>query len=192
MMLAKISFRGAAFAALLLLTAVPALAQRRRDPLTDDEVDQLREQAQSPDDRLKLWVKFTRARILAIDQVRGDPQLGADRPKRIHDLIEDVGEMLNEIDDNMGSYAKDRWDIRKELKEIVELTSELQLKLRSLKEATDPESIKALPTYRFVLQDTTEANKNLADDARELLEQQNEQAKEKDPAKKLKKVQKDK
>jgi uncharacterized coiled-coil DUF342 family protein len=189
-MSSKISFRCLAFAALLLITTLPALAQRRRDPLTDAEVDQLREQAQNPEDRLKLWVKFTRARIVAMDQLRGDPKLAAERPQRIHDLIEDLGEMVGEIDDNMSTYAKDRWDIRKELKEIVEMTSELEVKLRSLKEATDPESVKELPTYRFVLQDTTEAVKNLADDARDALDQQNEQAKEKDPAKKLRKVQK--
>ena len=179
-----------ALLAMLALASLAAHAQKRRDPLTDDEVDQLREQAQNPEDRLKFWVKFTRARIAAMDQLRGDPKLAADRPQRIHDLLADLGDMTGEIDDNMSMYAKDRWDIRKPLKDIVELADELQVKLRSLKEATDPESVKEGKTYRFVLQDTTEEVKNLGDDARELLEQQNEQAKEKDPAKKLRKVQK--
>lgn len=190
------SARTLALAVLLLITMAPANAhaQRRRDPLTESEIDQLREQAIVPDDRLKLWVKFTRARMAAIDQLRGDPKLAADRPQRIHDLIQDLGEMAGEIDDNMSEYGKERWDIRKELKSIVEMTAEFQPKLRALKEASEgpdaKEAAKEAREYRFVLQDTTEQVNNLADDARELLDQQNEQAKEKDPAKKLRKIQK--
>src|SRR5579884_213089 len=116
-----------ALLALVTLASLFSAAQRRRDPLTEEEADQLREQAQAPDARLKLWVRFTRARIAAIDQLRGDPKLAADRPQRLHDLIADIGEMTGEIDDNMAIYAKDRWDIRKELKEVVELASELQV-----------------------------------------------------------------
>lgn len=183
-------YRTALFIALAVLCVIPSLAQRRRDPLTDDEVDQLREQAQDAEARLKLWLKFTKARMAAMDQLRGDPKLANDRPQRMHDLLADIGEMVEEIDDNAGNYAKDRWDIRKELKEIVEMTSDFQVKLRSLKDATDADSAKELRTYRFVLQDTTEAVNNLGDDARELLDQQNQQAKEKDPAKKLRKLDK--
>src|SRR5205085_5223207 len=154
-----------ALLAVVALASLCAMAQKRRDPLTDDEVDQLREQAQNPEDRLKLWVKFTRARITAMDQLRGDPKLAADRPQRIHDLVEDLGDMVGEIDDNMGMYAKDRWVIRKPLKEVVELASEPQVKLRALKDATDADSQIEAKSYRFVLQDMTDAVKNLADDA---------------------------
>ena len=66
-----------ALLAVVALASLCATAQKRRDPLTDDEVDQLREQAQNPEDRLKLWVKFTRARITAMDQLRGDPKLAS-------------------------------------------------------------------------------------------------------------------
>lgn len=187
----SLRFRHLVVAAVVLLSVLPCCAQRRRDPLTDSEIDKLRDKAQTPDERLKLWVEFTRARIAAVDQLRGDPKLAADRPQRIHDLLEDLGNMVGEVDDNMSDYAKQRWDIRKELKEVVELSSELQVKLRGLKEVTDTDSQKEQKEYRFVLQDTTEAVNNLGDDARELLDQQNEQAKEKDPAKKLRKIEKE-
>ncbi|MBV8207150.1 MAG: hypothetical protein JO041_10180 [Acidobacteria bacterium] len=176
----------AAVLAFLAITTLAVPAQRRRDPLTNQEVDQLREQAQNAEERLKLWIKFTRARLAGLEQTGVDPSAAADRPQRIHELLEDLDEMAGEIDDNMSSYAKDRWDIRKELKEIIELGSEYQMKVRSLKESA--EASREAPTYRFVLQDTTEAFHNLADDARELLDQQNQQAKEKDPAKKLRKL----
>ena len=54
--------------AVLLLTVVASA--RRRDPLTDAESDQLREVAMEPAKRLKLYIKFAEARLVAIDQLR--------------------------------------------------------------------------------------------------------------------------
>jgi len=53
---------------LLSLAAVvcPAWAQRRRDPLTPPEIDQLRDTAWEPEQRLKLYVKFARERLAAV------------------------------------------------------------------------------------------------------------------------------
>ncbi len=64
------------------------LQVRQRDPLTEKEVDDLREVAQEPDKRLKLLVRYARARMAAVDQVRGDPKLAADRGKGLKELIE--------------------------------------------------------------------------------------------------------
>src|SRR6185312_11491738 len=83
-----------------LLTA--ALAGKvRRDPLTDPETDQLREVAQEPAKRLKLYITFARARLTAIEQLRADPKLASDRGRQIHDLLEDFTNIVDEIDDNI-------------------------------------------------------------------------------------------
>src|SRR5215469_13748234 len=86
----------------LLLTM--AAAARRRDPLTEAETDQLREVAREPQQRLKLYIKFAEARLLAIDQLRSGPKAADGRGKKIHDLLEDFTAILDEINDNLDTY----------------------------------------------------------------------------------------
>src|SRR5438067_1761732 len=82
--------RPLAYLMLTLLIALPGRAQvRDRDPLTEKEVDQLRETAIEPEKRLKLMVEFTKARMVAIEQLRTDPKLAKDRGQKIHDLQEE-------------------------------------------------------------------------------------------------------
>jgi endonuclease III len=163
---------------LVLLVSVAASA-RRRDPLTEAEADQLREVATEPYKRLKLLIKFTEARLVAIDQVRVDPKLAKERGKQIHDLLEDFTALLDEINDNLDQYQgrplnkDDRKDFKKGLKELIEADERFDLKLRTLQSATqtDTEARKDYPDFRFVLQDAQEALKSNADMAREYIEE---------------------
>ena len=177
--------RGFLVPVLLLLVSLPLAAQRRRDPLTDAETDQLREVADQPEARVKLWAKFLRARIAALDQVRSDPKFAADRAQRTHDMLEDFANMIDELDDNVDQYSRQKQDIRKGLKDVVEMESELQLKLRAIQEATDSASQKELATYKFVLQNAIESVNQSAANTRDTLQEQNEEfAKKKDDKKK--------
>lgn len=163
---------------LLLLVLAVAASARRRDPLTEAETDQLREVATEPYKRLKLLVKFTEARLVAIDQVRTDPKLAQGRGKQIHDLLEDFTALLDEINDNLDQYQgrplnkDDRKDFKKGLKEVIEADERFDLKLRTLQSAaqTDPDTRKEYPDFRFVLQDAQEALKSSAEMAREYIE----------------------
>ena len=167
---------------LLLLLSVAAAA-KRRDPLTEAETDQLREAAMDPYNRIKLMVKFTEARLVAIDQVRVDPKLAAERGKQIHDLLEDFTSLLDEINDNLDQYEgrplnkESVKQYHKGLKELIEADARFDLKLRTLKSAaeTDPVTKKEAPEFRFVLQDAMEALKSNADVAREYIETTHEQ-----------------
>ncbi|HET9837238.1 MAG TPA: hypothetical protein VFR84_03320 [Candidatus Angelobacter sp.] len=169
---------------LLVLVSVAASA-RRRDPLTEAEADQLREVAMEPYKRLKLLVKFTEARLLAIDQVRVDPKLAKERGKQIHDLLEDFTALIDEINDNLDQYEgrplskDDRKDFKKGLKEVIEADERFDLKLRTIQSAaqTDPETRKEYPDFRFVLQDAQEALKSNADMAREYMAEKPEEKK---------------
>jgi len=154
-----------------------AHAQQKRDPLTEPEVDQLRETAQEPDKRLKLMVKFARARMLAIDQLRSDPKLAQGRGEKIHDLLEDFMNLVDEIDDNVDNYSGKQSDIRKSLKDVVEADTEFQLKLRTLKDAAknDPKAADEAKDYDFVLDNTLEAVNQSVDNARKTLDEQNEE-----------------
>ena len=162
---------------LLLLLALPAAA-RKRDPLTEAEADQLREVAMEPYRRIKLMIKFTEARLVAIDQIRVDPKLAADRGKQIHDLLEDFTSLIDEINDNLDQYEGRQLDkdqvkqYHKGLKELIEADERFDLRLRTLQSAaeTDPITKREAPDFRFVLQDARDALKSNADVAREYME----------------------
>jgi len=169
-------------AILLLLLALPAAA-KKRDPLTEAEADQLREVAMEPYRRIKLMIKFTEARLVAIDQVRVDPKLAADRGKQIHDLLEDFTSIMDEINDNLDQYEARPLDkdmvkqYHKGLKELIEADERFDLRLRTLQSAaeTDPITRKEAPDFRFVLQDARDALKSNADMAREYIETTHDQ-----------------
>ena len=152
---------------LLALSVLPAAAQKR-DPLTADESDQIRELAQEPDKRVKLLVKFVSARMETIEQVEGDPRMAAGRGQQVHDLLEDLTSLIDELDDNVDDYVDKHADIRKALKDVIEADTSLQLKLRTLKE--QKASTKEFGDYSFVLQDATDAVNGSLDNARESLE----------------------
>jgi hypothetical protein len=167
---------------LLLLLSVAAAA-KRRDPLTEAEVDQLREVAMDPYNRIKLMIKFSEARLAAIDQVRLDPKLGDERGKRVHDLLEDFASLIDEINDNLDQYegrALDKDTVKqyhKGLKELIEADGRFDLKLQALKSASekDPVIRKEAPDFRFALQDAIDVVKSNADVAREYVETTDDQ-----------------
>lgn len=158
---------------LLAGALLPAAAfAQHRDPLTDHETDQLRDSNYEPEKRIKLYLDFAKARLLAVDQLRSDPKPSPDRTQRIHDLLEDFGNIMDELDDNLDMYAKQRHnDIRKELKSVIEADEDLRLRLRVLRQATaaNPADNKA---YGATLDDAADSVATNADAARDLLEQQ--------------------
>lgn len=162
---------------LLLLVSVTAFA-RKRDPLTEAETDQLREVAMEPYQRIKLLIKFTEARLLAIDQMRADPKQANGRGKQIHDLLEDFTSLIDEINDNLDQYEGRTMDkdqvkqYHKGLKELIEADERFDLKLKNLQSAsqTDFQTRKEWPDFRFALQDAQEELKSNAEMAREYVE----------------------
>jgi hypothetical protein len=165
--------------AALALLSLPAAAGRR-DPLSDSEVDQMREVATQGDKRLRLLLTFAKSRMLAIYQIRGDSKFMEGRGARVHDLLEDFTTLLNELDRNVDAYAGQKQDVRKQLKEIIEANADFQLKLRGLKEAAaQPENAEEAKDWKFVLEDATDAVNENGDNARQTLDEQEQLAKEK-------------
>ncbi len=164
-----------------MLLCGPVLAQRHigRDPLTPEETDKLRDTAQEPNERLKLYVGFARVRLTSIQQVLADTK-AKDRSKQLHDLLEDFATLCDEIGDNVETYHAEKWDIRKSMKVVIEGSSEFQAELRAISEKTKgPDAPPDAEQYKFVLQDAMESLNNYADDARHIMQEQNALAKEK-------------
>jgi hypothetical protein len=161
---------------LVSLTSVGSAQVKNRDPLTEQEVDQMRETADFPNKRLELMIGFGRGRMKSIEDLRAAPKIPPDRPAKIHDLLQDFLALLDEIDDNIDMYGAHKTDMRKGLKLLIEADSEWQLQLRQLKEQSPPEE---LQQYSFVLTNSKDAVSDSAQNTRETLEEQNKLAAEK-------------
>jgi hypothetical protein len=160
---------------LLLLPA--ASAQVRRDPLTPAEIDQLRDTAQEPNERLELYVQFTRAHLEAVAQAESDAHV-TDKGQTVHDRLQDFVDLYDELDDNVDAYADRKYDIRKGLKLVVEADTEFQAKLRALKDSATAKPAEA-KQYEFVLSDAVDDVDDGAKDHRELMSEQADLAKHK-------------
>lgn len=155
-----------------------AQAQRRtRDPLTPAEIDQIRDTAQEPEMRLKLYIKFARDRIDLIQQVRSDPKV-KDKTAATRERLQDFLDVYDELDENVDVFADRKNDIRKVLKLVLEADTEFQSKLRALKDSAsaDPKEASA---YEFLLSSAIEAVDDGAKSHRDTLAEQEELAKKK-------------
>ncbi|MGA2202113.1 MAG: hypothetical protein ABSG40_09145 [Terriglobales bacterium] len=142
----------------------PLWAQRRRDPLNPLEVDQLRDAMLDPDERLKLYVKFSRDRMTKLEQMRSDPKT-TERGRQTHDMLEDFLAVYDELNDNIDMYVGRKDDIRKPLKVIIEADTEFQSKLRALKNSANTNAAEA-SQYEFLLTDALDTVDSGADDHR--------------------------
>jgi len=109
-----------ALAVLLLVAgvALPALTQSKKDPLNDAEVEEVREVADQPIERVKLYMKFIEQRTDAIDEIAGDTRI-QNKPEKLHNLLEEFTRLVDELQDNLDSYDETHSDVRKALKELV-------------------------------------------------------------------------
>jgi hypothetical protein len=158
-----------------IVAAVVSFAQHRNDPLTPPEVDQIRDSSWEPQQRLTLYVKFARARLDALEQLRTDPK-GKDRAQQTHDKLDDFSRIYDELNDNIDTYVERKDDIRKPLKLIIAADTEFQAKLRAIKDAAGVPADEARQ-YEFVLSSALETVDSSADDHRKLLADQEEAAK---------------
>jgi len=173
----KFSLRPWVYLALLTVCAVAASAQRRRDPLTQPEIDQVRDASWEPQQRLTLYVKFARGRLVKLEEMRNDPK-SKDRGQQTHDMLDDFLLIYDELNDNLDTYVDRRDDIRKPLKTVIEADTEFQAKLRALKDASGVPAEEP-KLYEFVLTNALETVDSSAEEHRTLLTEQEEAAKQK-------------
>ena len=162
---------------LLVAGASVAQAQRHREPLTQAEIDQIRDASWEPKQRLTLYVQFTRARLVKLEEMRNDPKT-KNRPQQTHDMLDDIQLLYDELNDNIDTYVDRKDDIRKPLKLVIEADTEFQAKLRALKDAADVPAAEARQ-YEFVLTNVLDTVDTSADEHRKLLADQEDAAKHK-------------
>ncbi len=111
--------------------------QTQKDPLNEEEIDQVREFGDRPNDRVKLFAKFIEQRITAIKQLSTDKK-AQNRSAELRAKIEEFTRLVDELQDNLDTYDEQHADIRKALKELVPASDKW--------EADDPCSLPPIQT----------------------------------------------
>lgn len=150
--------------ALLVLPVLvlPARAQSQKDPLNDDEVDQVRELGDRPNERIKLFAKFIEQRITAIKQLTAE-KTAENRSAQLRAKIEEFTRLADELQDNLDTYDQQHADIRKALKELVPQSA----KWLPVLDQPGPD-----PNYDFARKTAVEAAKSVSDQLKELQKDQ--------------------
>ncbi len=116
----------------LLIGGAVARAQKMRPgTLTETEVDQVREAAIFPDERVALYTKFIEVRAAKIKSLSGRPR-SANRVLELDGLLQDFTALMDEIDGNLDQYSERHADIRKALKGLNEAAPRWVQILRAL------------------------------------------------------------
>ena len=104
---------------LLAATAWTAGGQKQKDPLSNSQVDEVRELGDRPGDRIKLFLKFVNERATAIKEMTPDSHENS-RPAELRARYEEFTRLADELADNVDTYDRDHADIRKALRLILE------------------------------------------------------------------------
>src|SRR4051812_5897286 len=118
-------------AVFILCGSLQMALPQERDFLTADETDQIRE-AQEPNARLKLYVKFAHDRVELIKQL-----LAVEKPGRtamIHDTFEDYTKIIEAIDTVADDALKRKVPIAEGMKFVADSEKEMLSSLKALEE----------------------------------------------------------
>lgn len=113
---------------LALAGALPA--QGHDDALSDAEVEQLREAAYTPDQRVLIFVKLIDVRADRIRDLATKPRRPG-REEDLHDLFEQCSSILDELNDNLDDYGSRHRDLRKQLPKLLQATDRWATALRT-------------------------------------------------------------
>ncbi len=125
-------FAWLALACLLFLGAAQLRlrAQEREPTLTDAEIDKLRELAPEYPERVMAFVGFLNQRADEIEKLNAGKRKPG-REEDIHDLMQQMTGILDDLDDNLDEYSKHHNDVRKVLPKLVAATERWGTVLRS-------------------------------------------------------------
>jgi hypothetical protein len=146
-----------------LFCTATCLAQKdKREPLTEAQVEQIREAGVFPDDRVGLYTKFIEEHAATIKGLTARGKSGS-RAQRLDGELQDLTALMDELGTNLDVYSDRKADIRKALKGLNDAAPRWLGILRTLA---------GEPGFELSRKEAIESVEDLADQAKRLLTEQ--------------------
>jgi hypothetical protein len=153
------------FVLIFLLLAAPLSSQKKKpEPLTEAQVEEIREAGIVPNVRVNLFTKYTSEHAETIKGLTNRAKSVA-RAKRIDEELQDLTALMDEFGSNLDVFSDRHADIRKSLKPLTEATDRWLGILRALP---------GEPGFDLARKEAIESGEDLADQAKRLLTEQTE------------------
>jgi len=146
----------------LLLTAPLNAQKQKREPLTEAQIEQIREAGIDPDGRVSLYAKFLNEHADVIKGLSGRVRSPA-RSRRLDDELQDFTALMDELGANLDVYSDRKADIRKALKPLPDSVQRWLGMLRALA---------GEPGFDLARKEAIESGEDLAEQATRLLKEQ--------------------
>jgi hypothetical protein len=140
----------------LLALTLPLHAQREDNSMSEGEIEQLRESAYFPSDRILVFIKLLDARNKRIQDLFAHPRKPG-REQDTHDLLEQFTSIADELNDNLDDYGPHHKDIRKVLPKLIDATERWASEIKQPPENTayDLSRKLALESIRDIREEAT-------------------------------------
>jgi hypothetical protein len=150
------------FAFVLLALALPLHAQRDDNSMSEGEVEQLRESAYFPSDRILVFIKLLDSRNKRIQDLFAHARKPG-REQDTHDLLDQFTSIADELNDNLDDYGPHHKDLRKVLPKLIDAAERWSSNIKQ-----PPENA----TYDLSRKLALEAIRDIREEATHLIEDQ--------------------
>jgi len=148
---------------LSLVFSLNSVAQKeKREPLTEAQIEEIREAGIYPNDRVNLYTKYINQHADTIKGLTSRAKSGS-RAQRLDGELQDLTALMDELGSNLDEYSDRKADIRKALKTLDEAAPRWLGILRALA---------GEPGFDLARKEAIEGGEDLADEAKRLLSEQ--------------------
>jgi hypothetical protein len=142
---------------------LPVNAQKDKpEPLTEAQIEEIREAGVVPNDRIKLYTKYLDEHAQTIKSLTNRSK-SIGRGKRLDEELQDLTALMDELGSNLDVYSDRHGDIRKALKPLTEAADHWLGILRALP---------GEPSFDLARKEAIESGEDLTDQAKRLLAEQ--------------------
>jgi hypothetical protein len=153
--------------ALIFACSGPAPAQdsakdNHHDPLTEAQVEKIREAGIDPDERIRLYTEFTNEHVGVVKSLLNRGKSEA-RAHKLDSELHDVSTLMDELGANLDQYSDRHADMRRALRTLADESRNWLVTLRALA---------GEPPFDLSRKEAIEAGEDLADEAQRLLNEE--------------------